>query len=557
METIVGPGKERADGAAVQRSGDAAMLILPWTKQILCVVWDHLRFLVHVIYYSFLAVFQMFRLEVHLRITDETGRHVQHMSTSDGPAESFILSSLFDGTNMLSKCGVDTYAGGSHAALLSGLRPEDLCCSLVDDFVLRATECFSESDEDMCLGHHPSWHPNNNADWDIHVAEDLNGTADMCCNYNTPVEVFDAAPESECTKDLEETSWDDDYDDEDDDESNLQQNEAMWESFTKCNDPYNPLSFSACMSTFSKKEYTHETAERRNGKNPNSTQKEETLQKTYQDTGHVCSDSESGWDSSCESAAEEDEDSQKIWDSFTHPEDPYNPLHFTACTSSSQRACSGGVSHGEETPSVAAHDDDDDDDELDGLGQDDHMGGSESDEAHFSEEDELWNSFSPGDDPYHPLHFRACLRSSPPAHGMARLGPQLTDTTTQPEGLQKACMTKPRLPNRHFKHCCSQRSWDSPKTVPWTKRRLTSGFSAEPQKKDKPQIKKVRFSPVIHVHVMRAWSSALQASRKGQWEEMARDRDRFQRRIAEAEQAIGYCLSASHREKILARIQDT
>lgn len=51
----MGPGKKRADGAAVQRSGDTSMLILPWTKQILCVVWDHLRLLVHVIYYSFLA----------------------------------------------------------------------------------------------------------------------------------------------------------------------------------------------------------------------------------------------------------------------------------------------------------------------------------------------------------------------------------------------------------------------------------------------------------------------------------------------------------------------
>ncbi|XP_023664737.2 uncharacterized protein [Paramormyrops kingsleyae] len=555
METVVDPGKERADGAAVQRSGDAAMLILPWTKQILSVVWDHLRLLVHVIYYSFLAVFQMFRLEVHLRITDETGHHVQHMSTSDRPAESFILSSLFDGTNMLSKCGVDTYAGGSHATLLSGLRPEDLCCSLVDDFVLRATECFSDSDEDLCLGHHPSWHPNNSADWDIHVAEDLNGTA----GYNTPVEVFEAAPESECTKDLEESSWDDDNDDddEDDDESNLQQNQTMWEYFTKCNDPYNPLSFSACISTCSKKEYTRETGESSNGMNPDSTQKEETLQnKSQKDTDHVCSDSESGWDSSCESAAEEDEDSQKIWDSFSHPEDPYNPLHFTACASSSRRACSGGVSHGEETPSVAAHEDDDDD-ELDGLGQDDRLEGSESDEAHCSEEDELWNSFSQGDDPYHPLHFRACLRSSPPAQGMANLDPQLTDKTTQPDGSQKACRSKPCLPNRHFKHYCSQRSWDSPKTVPWTKRRLGGGVPVEPQKKDKPQIKKVRFSPVVHVHIMRAWSSALQASRKGQWEEMARDRDRFQRRIAEVDQAIGYCLSPSHREQILAHIRDT
>lgn len=63
----------------------------------------------------------------------------------------------------------------------------------------------------------------------------------------------------------------------------------------------------------------------------------------------------------------------------------------------------------------------------------------------------------------------------------------------------------------------------------------------------------VQFSPQVQVHKMRAWSFAQRASRKGHWEELARDRDRFRRRIKETEQAIGYCLNQAHREKIVAR----
>lgn len=64
----------------------------------------------------------------------------------------------------------------------------------------------------------------------------------------------------------------------------------------------------------------------------------------------------------------------------------------------------------------------------------------------------------------------------------------------------------------------------------------------------------VRFSPVVHVHVMRSWTFARQASRKGNWEEMARDRDRFQRRIREAEAQLGPCLSPAHRRKVRAHL---
>lgn len=45
--------------------------------------------------------------------------------------------------------------------------------------------------------------------------------------------------------------------------------------------------------------------------------------------------------------------------------------------------------------------------------------------------------------------------------------------------------------------------------------------------------------------------------RKGPWEEFARDGCRFQKRIQETEDAIGYCLTFEHRERMFHRLQET
>ncbi|XP_054546226.1 protein phosphatase 1 regulatory subunit 15B isoform X2 [Talpa occidentalis] len=45
--------------------------------------------------------------------------------------------------------------------------------------------------------------------------------------------------------------------------------------------------------------------------------------------------------------------------------------------------------------------------------------------------------------------------------------------------------------------------------------------------------------------------------RKGPWEEFARDGCRFQKRIQETEDAIGYCLTFEHRERMFNRLQET
>ncbi|KAJ8396687.1 hypothetical protein AAFF_G00015250 [Aldrovandia affinis] len=542
MDTIMeGPGRTSRK-TAIQRSGGSGTLILPWTKQILCVLWEHLRLLLQVVYYSFVAVFQMFRLEVHLRITDETGHHV---SASGSPAESFIISSLFDGNGSVFIPGASSLSkrGGSHAgALLSGLRAEDLCLSLVDDFVIRAKEGLSDSDNDvdLCLGHHPAWARKDPGDWEVRVVDESERAEEVCCYDGKPEEVAEAIAVSEPAVEQEESFWDEEEEDGGaGEEFNSEESQALWESFMRSSDPYNPLSFSACISTSCREEggldegASSDSSER---DSVDSSVEEGTRSKLFRthrlDLGRRGSESEtSDWDSSSDSGAEEEGEeeeegeNERLWELFANPADPYNPFRFTACAASARPAAVGvrAVSP-TRVPS----------------GSDTGEGDSDRPASSGSEEEELWNSFSQSADPYHPLHFRACLQSS----RVARDGAGLWALQKSP----RASRPKPRLPKRHVKrHRCLQ----TPRgPVPWRKPEgnPATGLQAE---EEKPALKKVRFSPVVQVHVMVTWSFAHQAVRKGPWEEIARDRARFQRRIQETEQAIGYCLHQSHREKIL------
>lgn len=45
--------------------------------------------------------------------------------------------------------------------------------------------------------------------------------------------------------------------------------------------------------------------------------------------------------------------------------------------------------------------------------------------------------------------------------------------------------------------------------------------------------------------------------RKGPWEELARDGCRFQKRIQETEEAIGYCFTTEHRQRVLNRLRES
>lgn len=63
----------------------------------------------------------------------------------------------------------------------------------------------------------------------------------------------------------------------------------------------------------------------------------------------------------------------------------------------------------------------------------------------------------------------------------------------------------------------------------------------------------VRFADddkLCEVHQMVMWSYAYQSARKGPWEEYARDRARFKRRVVNIETIIGHVFTGEHRSRI-------
>ncbi|XP_018541215.1 protein phosphatase 1 regulatory subunit 15B [Lates calcarifer] len=568
MATTVGADKG-SDRTAMERFGSGGMALLPWTKQMLTVVWEQLRLLVQVIYYTFMSVFQMFRFEVHVRITDETGQHIQHMSTATNPTESFLFSSLFDGDNGVMVGGSnplsnfcadvgDPFAGKSTAeALLSSLRADDLCCGLVDDFVSRT----SGSEDSIFLGHQSTWKMGFPGDWNIFVSSsDSSGSNEACHKSSEKVFKQDITKEKVHSKDTSEEERSSHWSSEEDQnvvEFDNEESKALWESLSKSSDPYNPFFFSACISTNTNMGKSKSEARDSSDTDIMSVCKasEEMLGPRGLNIWVSRSDSESSWASSDGSSPDIDkEESERLWDFFSSPADPYNPMCFTACTVSSTSPQTATTAASKQLASLPVPPSKSDTD-------------TEEKESSFppssedDEEEQLWKSLCQRDDPYHPLNFQACLQSSTATAPQSEEDPDAFDAhhtrksptkgkTCEKEGPQKPRATKPSLPERHLK----QHSHPDKTLVPWKRPGQKPQSPAEEMKESKASTtqKKVRFSPLVQVHVMRTWPFARQASRKGHWEEMARDRDRFRRRIQETEQAIGHCFTHPHRERMQA-----
>lgn len=55
------------------------------------------------------------------------------------------------------------------------------------------------------------------------------------------------------------------------------------------------------------------------------------------------------------------------------------------------------------------------------------------------------------------------------------------------------------------------------------------------------------------VHVMRVWDYAYRSYRKGDyWQQIARDHERFRKRISEHEKVLSPILTAAHRQQIFS-----
>jgi len=67
-------------------------------------------------------------------------------------------------------------------------------------------------------------------------------------------------------------------------------------------------------------------------------------------------------------------------------------------------------------------------------------------------------------------------------------------------------------------------------------------------------VKKVTFDSRPTIYTQYVWQFAYQQARKSEWEQYARDRDRFARRILESEQVLNPIINPQHHERVFASL---
>ncbi|XP_078277114.1 uncharacterized protein ppp1r15b [Rhinoraja longicauda] len=174
-------------------------------------------------------------------------------------------------------------------------------------------------------------------------------------------------------------------------------------------------------------------------------------------------------------------------------------------------------------------DEDGDSDDEESDWDDDGFDSDGSSELSDSDGNEiLWSSLAKFADPYNLLNFQASIKTR---HKLE------TRTVLESSNCQHPVLCFTELKD--------------------AEERMDSGFSDIIQDEPQTQLplqRKCRKRVAFDDHVTEYYVSSEEI-RKGPWEECARDRCRFQKRIKETEKSIGCCFTLEHRRTVLKRMQ--